>query len=147
MKYKYVTRIDSFNTHGWWVRISRYKKRRQKFFADLKHGSKDYALMQALIYVDKVIEELEKTSTSIARLKKLKTGMQGRTIARMRKYCPKAGKNAGQDHYVVSWGSGKDRVIRTFSINKYGEKGAHDQAKALMNAVNRELEKKYTGKK
>lgn len=136
MKIKYITRIDSGNTHGWWVRISRFRKRKQKFFADLKFGSKDWALIQAIIWLDKTAEQLEAQPVSLKKILKLKTGMQNKSVARVRRYNPKTGKNSGKAHWICSWGSYENRVIRTFSVNKYGEEGAKQKAEALARAVN-----------
>ena len=136
IKVKYVTRIDSGNTHGWWIRISKYKKKRQKFFADLKFGSKDWAFFQSLIWLDIAEEELEKTKVSIKMLLKRPTGMQGKSIARVRRYSPKTGRNKDMAHWICGWGSKENRNIKTFSVNKYGEEPARQKAEAMARAVN-----------
>ncbi len=136
LKVKYVTRIDSGNTHGWWVRISRFKKKRQRFFADLKYGSKDWAFFKALIWIDEANQQLDKTNVSYKTLIKRPTGMQGKSIARIRRYEPKDVTNKQYPHWICSWGSRENRVTKIFSVNKYGEAGAKNKAQALARAVN-----------
>ena len=46
-KIKGISRIDSGNTHGWFVRVYEHGKVRSKFFADKKNGSREIALEEA----------------------------------------------------------------------------------------------------
>lgn len=47
VKIKGISRIDSGNTHGWFVRVYEHGKVRSKFFADKKNGSREIALEEA----------------------------------------------------------------------------------------------------
>ena len=47
IKIKGISRIDSGNTHGWFVRVYEHGKVRSKFFADKKNGGREIALEEA----------------------------------------------------------------------------------------------------
>jgi len=49
-KYKGISRIDSANAIGWFVRIYRQGQTHAKFFSDSRHGGKASALQQAIAY-------------------------------------------------------------------------------------------------
>ena len=51
----YISRMDYARTIGWWVRRQGLKI--QKFFPDLRHGSKKKALSAAVEYRDQLLED------------------------------------------------------------------------------------------
>lgn len=55
MNMLYISRMDYAKTIGWWVR--RQGLGIQKFFSDLKHGSKKKALFAAVEYRDQLLED------------------------------------------------------------------------------------------
>ncbi|HQU71699.1 MAG TPA: isoamylase early set domain-containing protein [Calditrichia bacterium] len=54
-----ISRIDSANTHGWFVRVYRNKKTHSKLFSDKKYGDNKGALQEAIAYRDQLVTDLE----------------------------------------------------------------------------------------
>lgn len=128
MKYKYVTRIDSNNTHGWYVRVHRQGVKYEKLFSDLKHGGKDWALVKALIFADKSLDKMDKENPKRITPR----------IYRMTK------KSRGYEYefYEVAWSPEPyQRKKKAFSINRLGEAKAKRKAESWANAVSRKLNK------
>jgi len=124
IRIKHITRIDSGNTHGWYVRIRKRGKRFERLFSDLKHGSKDWAFFQAVLYLDECIERIEvhKSAVESARIRRAKKFSRGYEY----------------DVYEVSWiQSARARKKKAFSIKKYGEDKALKKAESWAKAVNR----------
>lgn len=55
MNMLYISRMDYAKTIGWWVRRQGLKL--QKFFPDLRHGSKRKALVAAVEYRDQLLKD------------------------------------------------------------------------------------------
>ncbi len=54
---KHISRIDSKNTHGWFVRLYQDGETHSKFFSDGVHGGREKALKVATKYRDQYIKE------------------------------------------------------------------------------------------
>ena len=129
MKYKYVTRIDSVNTHGWYVRVHRQDVKYEKLFSDLKYGGKDWALIKALIFADVSLEKMNKNNP-----KKIIP-----RIYRMKK------KSRGYEYefYEVAWTPEPyKRKKKAFSVSRLGEEKARKKAESWANEISRKLNKK-----
>lgn len=121
---KHVTRIDSGNTHGWYVRIRKRGKKFEKLFSDLKHGSKDWAFFKAILYLDECIEKIDKHKSTLE-------------LARIRR-ATKFSRGYEYDVYEVSWSpEPNSRKKKAFSVKKYGEEKARQKAQSWAKAVNR----------
>lgn len=129
MKYKYVTRIDSVNTHGWYVRVHRQGVKYEKLFSDQKCGGKDWALIKALIFADESLERMNKDNP-----KKITP-----RIYRMKK------KSRGYEYefYEVAWSPEPyKRKKKAFSITSLGEEKARKKAESLANDISKKLNKR-----
>ncbi|MBK6798697.1 MAG: AP2 domain-containing protein [Acidobacteria bacterium] len=60
---KSISRIDTDDTHGWYVRVRFHGKEHRKFFSDSKYGNKLSALVAAKKYRDEIEVELGKPRT------------------------------------------------------------------------------------
>jgi len=121
---KHITRIDSNNTHGWYVRVRKRGLKFEKLFSDLKHGSKDWALMKAVVYLDLCIDKIEKhkIDTNTAKIRRAKKFSRGYEY----------------DVFEVSWTpEPKKRKKKAFSVKKFGEDKALKKAESWAKAVNR----------
>ncbi|MBF0286772.1 MAG: hypothetical protein HQM14_03065 [SAR324 cluster bacterium] len=126
-KHKGISRIDSKDTHGWFVRVYNESITYSKLFSDRKCGGRQIALEKALAFQDNLIQEIGKTYPArriVRRDKRNKTGVIG--VCRTRK---KSRNGTYSDYFSVSWspeyGTHKCRM---FSINKHGEKKAFHMA-------------------
>ena len=136
-----ISRIDSGSTHGYFVRGYRNGKTYSKLFSDRKIGGKGKALVAAKEYRDNLTEELaaipkkqrqERVVTTDARNT---TGELG--VSRIRK---KSASGAIYECYSVSWRPEPNKQCATsFSIAKYGEKGAFQRAVAHRRKMMREI--------
>ncbi len=80
MNFKSISRIDSRNTHGWYVRVNYEGHQHRKFFSDLKHGDKLSALVAARRYRDELETKLGKPHTDrhvVTRHKRNRSGVIG----------------------------------------------------------------------
>ena len=119
-KHKGISRIDSKDTHGWFVRVYNETITYSKLFSDLKCGGREIALTKAIAFRDDLIQEIGKTYPArriVRRDKRNKSGVIG--VCRTRK---KNRNGTYSEYFSVSWspeyGSHKCRM---FSINKHGE--------------------------
>ncbi len=126
-KFKGISRIDSRDTHGWFVRVYNESVTYSKLFSDRKMGGRKNALEFAIAFRDDLIRELGKTYPArriVRRDRRNKTGVIG--VCRTRK---RNSSGTYSEFFSVSWspdyGSHKCRM---FSINKYGEKEAFRKA-------------------
>lgn len=55
---KHIVRIDTRNTHGWQVRITRQHEKHTKFFSDSKHDGSDGAKAAAQEYRNNLLAQL-----------------------------------------------------------------------------------------
>ena len=138
--------IDSRNTHGWQVRITRHRVRHTKFFSDSKFGGSEEALQAAIEYRDEQLKKLPDPlpGAKLAAQARSTSGVPGirltldRGIARV------------EADAVTKEGK---RQVRTFSLRRWGLRKALWKActwKASINApvvqsseVNRMYETAY----
>ena len=128
MKYKYVSRIDSGNTHGWYVRVHRQGVKYEKLFSDLKNGGKDLALIKALVFAEQSVEKMNRENPKkiIPRIYRLKKESRGYMY----------------EFYEVAWTPEPyKRKKKAFSINRLGEEKAKQKAESWANAISRNLNK------
>jgi hypothetical protein len=129
-KMKYITRMDSKNTHGWWVRITKkipHKKspmKYQRFFADLKYQSKDWAFFRAVIYTDECLEQIS-YEVPVAKV-------QRRFIKDVRN-----GKEYSYNAVVVRYTKNDKDNYKQFSVKKYGEELALKKAQLWADQINK----------
>jgi len=57
-KYRGITRIDSHDTHGWFVRAYKAGKTTSKLFSDAIYGGKDIALKEAITFREELVKRL-----------------------------------------------------------------------------------------
>ena len=123
-KVRHITRIDSNNTHGWYVRIRKRGLKFEKLFSDLKHGSKDWAFMKAVVFLDNCMEQIEqhKRETNTAKIRRAKKYSRGYEY----------------DVFEVSWSpEPRMRKKKAFSVKKFGEKKALQKAESWAKAIAR----------
>ncbi len=147
-----VSRIDSKNTHGWFVRVYKESKTHSKLFSDLKCGGKEKALELAIEHRDEMRKELGLPAFKVVpgleieqkpkRLRgpkgKRKKGKRYTVVRNLRKYNKsktgvvgvyRSSKGEGYEYYMVSYQArSNQRKTKSFSIEKHGEEGAFDLA-------------------
>lgn len=131
---KGISRIDSHNTHGWFVRGYKNGQTYSKLFSDGNHNSsKKESLEAAVAYHKKLIKRLEKipfkprTRKIVSRDKRNKSGIIG--IRRLKR---KTSKGKIREYFSVTWRP-KPHIQKytCFSINKYGAIKALKMAKGI----------------
>ncbi|MBF0277997.1 MAG: AP2 domain-containing protein [SAR324 cluster bacterium] len=139
-KQKGISRIDSNDTHGWFVRVYNQTITYSKLFSDLKCGGREVALSNAISFRDDLIQEIGKTYPArriVRRDKRNKTGVIG--VCRTRK---KNRNGTYSEYFSVSWSPEFGvHKCRMFSVNKHGD------AKAFKLACDwrKKMEKKIHG--
>lgn len=116
-----VVRIDTYNTHGWQVRITRHRNRHTKFFSDTRYGSSEEAYAAAEAYRDEKLRELPEPlpGTRMAAEARSTSGVPG-----VRLNVELAGARIEADAVL----DGGKRRVKTFSLKRWGLR------KALWNA-------------
>ncbi len=137
-----ISRIDSGNTHGWFVRAYRSGKTHSKFFSDLKNGGKPQALALARDYRDQLQSKLGPPAPRSYRLMRVNrnntTGVIG--VSRTRRVAP---DGVVRYYFTVSWRPEPNEARnRSFSIQSLGEKKAF----ALACKFRKEMEKEIKAK-
>ncbi|MDM8528885.1 hypothetical protein QUF58_11850 [Anaerolineales bacterium HSG24] len=133
---KGISRIDSKNTHGWFVRVYYARQTHSKFFSDRFNGGYDDALEAAKKYKEEY-EERHPESTKKQPFRNYpqinnKTGVNGvsETFSKTR-------KGIKIPYFSVSWCPEPGHMCtRKFSINKYGR----DEAFAMAVSFRKEKE-------
>jgi len=136
MKIKGISRIDSKDTHGWFVRVYHDKQTHSKFFSDRFNGGRENALEVAKKY-KATYEQKHPDSTRLRPFRDRpqinnKTGVNGvsETYSRTR-------KGTKTPYFSVSWCPRPGQMkTRKFSIEKYGR----DEAFAMAVAFRKEKE-------
>jgi hypothetical protein len=108
-----IVRIDTYNTHGWQVRITRHRNRHTKFFSDTLHGGSDGALQAAEKYRDDKLASMPPPlpGTKLAAQARSTSGVAGIRLN-------VEGHLARVEADAVL--TGGKREVRTFSIKKWG---------------------------
>ncbi len=135
-RYKGISRIDSINTHGWFVRIYRNDVIYSKLFSDTRYESKDEALKAAQNYRDEFESLMDKKNKQprrnnrlpvVTQNKRNKTGVVG--VCYRKRKLP-SGRIA--ECYSVTWAPEPNvQKCTSFSITKYGKREAFRRAKEL----------------
>jgi len=134
MKHKYLTRLHYRSSHGWWVRL-RFANI-QKAFSDIACGSKSKSLKAAIKFRDACLRDRAEKGLSIGRKPK---GHHKNPTVRNRTgivgvHCViKTNKDDSPIKYYVStyYPQKYQHCVKTFSVNKYGEKRAFKLAVAF----------------
>ncbi len=122
---KYISRIDTNDTHGWYVRIKKENLSFHKLFSDKKLGNKDWALIQAMIYSGECIEKIE---SEFGQEKSVK-------MKRLTKYS----RGYSYDVFEVAWTFRNQIKKKSFALKKYGEDNAQIKAERWANNVKKQL--------
>ncbi len=133
-----VSRIDSKDTHGWFVRKSFQGKVYSKFFSDSRSGSKEAAYEAAVAYRAQLDEKYPPPETKAFRYrvqKNNKTGVEGVSETFMRS---RNGKKI--PCFTVTWRPEKGRSrTRKFSIPAFGREEAFRMAVEFRRLMEEEM--------
>lgn len=126
-KLKGISRIDSQNTHGWFVRKYHQGRTISKFFSDSRYQSQSQALAAAQSYRAKLDEKYPapaSTAFRVAAQKNSSTGVVGVSETFMRS------RNGRKTPcFTVTWRPEKGvSHTKKFSINAYGRDEAFRRA-------------------
>lgn len=145
---KGISRIDTKDTHGWYVRIYKSGKTYSKLYSDNRYGGRDRALQVAqkarLVAIEALkdlpVEPRRRLVTSDRRNKSGTVGVSKTT---------KKTKNGDRnEYYQVTWSPEPGKVKnRQWSVRRYGEEEAHRLAVEFRQSVMRQIYgKRYTEK-
>jgi hypothetical protein len=135
---KNISRVDSKDTHGWFLRLYREGQTYSKFFSDSRYGSQEKALEAAQEYKAEYEKKYQVSTTRAYRQKPQrnnKTGVLGVSETYMRS---RTGKIT--PCFTVSWRP-KPNVSKTkkFSIATHGRQAAFEMAVAFRKKVEAEM--------
>ncbi len=65
-KYRGISRIDSHDTHGWFVRAYKSGKTTSKLFSDSIYGGKDQALKKAIDFRQELVNRLSQSGSTVS---------------------------------------------------------------------------------
>ncbi len=124
-KDKYITRIDTKNTHGWQIRIAQYEPQGvSKFFSDSLHSGKWRCRTATRAYRDKVYDQLPQKFKRVFLNNKGPVNMiWGKGYFRSVRTCIKN----DYPYWTGAYYKNDHCIRKTFAVGRYGE----DQAKAL----------------
>lgn len=130
-----ISRIDDekHHTHAWRVSLRRRGTMHVKNFPDMKWGGKSKALAKAKKHRDEVVRKnppISRQEFSAIRRRNNQTGVVG--VYRFASgYRLKNGKMRYCWYWEANWPTtpGESETAR-FSVNKFGERGAFDRARA-----------------
>lgn len=128
-----IRRMDdaSRGTHGWMVQVQRQKRITMKMFSDGLWGGKSKALVAARAWRDQQTEPLDEYAHELWQRNILRrnnrSGLVG--VARYERRPQPNGRIEGQAFWLASWTdeNGASRK-RKFSVKRWGERGARQQA-------------------
>jgi len=139
-----ISRIDSSNTHGWFVRVYRDEAIYSKLFSDGRHGGKAEAQVAAVAYRNELEALLDSNDNRPRRNNRLpvalrnkrnKTGVIGVCYRERRLPSGRISKC-----YSVSWAPEPNvQKCTSFSITKYGKEEAFRRACALREQMLKEI--------
>jgi len=119
---KGISRIDTRDTHGWYVRIYKNGKTYSKLYSDNKYGGKERALLvaqKARVIALEALKELprEPKRRLVRTDRRNKSGIIGVSKT------TKINKNGTtSDYFQVTWSPEPGKVKnRQWSVKKYGE--------------------------
>lgn len=120
---KGITRIENYKrrANGWWVRLQCRGEKFSKFFKDSHYGGKTAALRAAREHYRELVRENPKRSRQ--ENAEMKTVRTGKIIGVRRIEQSRFGHS--YEVWQARWSPRKyTRRVRTFSIEKYGEREA-----------------------
>jgi len=139
---KGISRIDTKDTHGWYVRIYKNGKTYSKLYSDNKYGGKDRALQvayKARLVALEALKDLPKESKRrlVMSDKRNKSGIIGVSKT------TKINKNGTtSEYYQVTWSPEPGKVKnRQWSVRKYGL----EEARRLATDFRREVMEQIYG--
>jgi hypothetical protein len=137
---KGISRIDTRDTHGWYVRIYKNGKTYSKLYSDNKYGGKDRALLvaqKARVIALEALKELprEPKRRLVKTDRRNKSGIIGVSKT------TKINKNGTTSEYFqVTWSPEPGKVKnRQWSVKKYGEAEAGRRAVEYRQQVMKEI--------
>jgi hypothetical protein len=137
---KGISRIDTRDTHGWYVRIYKNGKTYSKLYSDNKYGGKDRALLvaqKARVIALEALKELprEPKRRLVRTDRRNKSGIIGVSKT------TKINKNGTtSDYFQVTWSPEPGKVKnRQWSVKKYGEEEAGRRAVEYRQQVMKEI--------
>lgn len=137
---KGISRIDTRDTHGWYVRIYKNGKTYSKLYSDNKYGGKDRALLvaqKARVIALEALKELprEPKRRLVKTDRRNKSGIIGVSKT------TKINKNGTTSEYFqVTWSPEPGKVKnRQWSVKKYGEEEAGRRAVEYRQQVMKEI--------
>lgn len=124
MNMLYITRMNYARTIGWWVR--RQELKLQKFFPDLRHGSKKKALAAAVEYRDQLLKDFgPNIGKSQPRKQYNYTSQHGATDTGVVGVCEYWRTNKKREKWLVgyfAYYSDPEKHRKWFSFFHYGDK-------------------------
>ncbi len=137
---KGISRIDTRDTHGWYVRIYKNGKTYSKLYSDNKYGGKERALLvaqKARVIALEALKELprEPKRRLVRTDRRNKSGIIGVSKT------TKINKNGTtSDYFQVTWSPEPGKVKnRQWSVKKYGEEEAGRRAVEYRQQVMKEI--------
>jgi hypothetical protein len=129
MGQKYISRIDSKDTHGWFFRY--YNPVHSKFFSDSRYGSKDAALEAAKQYRAEFAQKYPRPAAPGFRTKLPKNNTSG-VVGVSESYTHiRSGSRKKVPCFTVTWRP-KPNVTR---VKKFTFTNEHDREKTLKEAI------------
>ena len=128
----HIYRIDSAKsrTHSWLVTVQRRGRIYHQHFADLLYGGKRKALDAAKLYRDSLVVNLRPlTRLEVCQIKKKnnRSGVSG--VTRIDAIEQSRGRSHRRQYWLAQWPIGGGRAnMKKFSVQRYGERGAFQQA-------------------
>jgi hypothetical protein len=127
MNLKYITRLHYRSSHGWWVRLR--SANIQKAFSDIAFGSKSKSLKAAIKFRDACIRDLAQRGITIGRKPKghhKNPTIRNRTGFVGVHYVIRRNKDGSRNKsYIGTYYPRKyQHRVKSFAVNKYGEKKA-----------------------
>jgi hypothetical protein len=123
-KHRYISRIDSINTHCWYVRVDQKKPSISKTFSDGRFGGKRKSLSAALAYRDAIVSKRKKYLYGWYDHKSDKRSTTGIVGVSVRSYRKITGYRMREYRAVCIDAKTGRNMVRSFSTKKYGEVGA-----------------------
>lgn len=137
-----ISRIDSGNTHGWFVRAYRAGRTYSKFYSDLKNKGKGKALNLALAYRDELRAKLGPPASQSYRIMRSNRSNTSGVIG-VSKTKRTSANGTVREYYTVSWRPEPNLAKnKSFSIHTMGDKKAFDLACKYRRKMELEIRKK-----
>lgn len=136
-----ISRIDdeTNHTHAWRVSLRRYGQRHVRNFPDRRHGGRETALEQALLYRDEFLVEyppISRREVCSVRRSNNRSGITG-VCTYAKRHERRDGSIKENWYWEASWPNERgENVKESFSVNRYGDALARQMAvRARQNAL------------